>query len=349
MIRIYNDTKVYVQCPRNVQSGGAELLHQLVSFLRDNGTDAYIVYYNGTDCNTVPTEYQKYNISIADSIEDSEHNISVLFEPLFYQAAENTKIQKILWWLSVDNLFRCGFDFLNIREIAKWSKMLALKIFIERSLAIVLKGKNLFKNTLSLKRLSELNVLSAYQSEYAQHFLQANGFKEMVPLKDYINVEYCGDFSVKNRENIILYNPKKGYDFTKKLIKATPDLKWVALENMNRKQLVDVMNKAKVYVDFGFHPGKDRFPRECAMNGLCIITGIRGSAYYFEDVWIENKYKFNENKVKISSIVSCLRSVVNNYEKDIDDFSFYRSQIAKEKEEFETQALSIFLNSSLRR
>lgn len=347
MIRLYDDSKIYVQCPRSVQSGGAELLHQLVSLLRDNGREAYIVYYEGKDKDTVPSEYKKYNIAIADTIEDCSHNISVLYESLFYQAAETTKTQKILWWLSVDNFYRCGTDYLKILEIARWSKTLAFEIFIRRLGNLVLRGRNLFKGKMDIKDFSKLDVLSAYQSEYAQHFLQTNGFREMVPLKDYINVDHCIGFDVEGREDIILYNPKKGFDFTRKLINAAPDIQWIALENMSREQLIEVMKRAKIYIDFGNHPGKDRLPRECAMNGLCVVTGSRGSAKYFEDVWIENRYKFDESNAKVSDIASRLRSILRNYRHDINDFRYYRSQISKEKMEFENQARDLFLNSAL--
>lgn len=347
MIRIYDDTKIYVQCPRNVQSGGAELLHQLVSYLRDNGKDAYIVYYIGENRDTVPEDYKKYNIAIADAIEDNSHNISVLYETLFYQAAENTKIQKILWWLSVDNYYRCGTEFLTVCEIAKWNKSLALDVFVRRLGNLFVRGRNQFKGKLSIADFSRLDVLSAYQSEYAQHFLQANGFREMVPLKDYINVEHCSGFDIEGREDIILYNPKKGFEFTQKLIKAAPDLQWIALENMTREQLIDLMKRAKIYIDFGNHPGKDRLPRECAMNGLCVVTGSQGSARYFEDVWIENRYKFNESTARISEIVLRLRSILKNYQHDINDFKYYRNQISKEKAEFEEQAKELFLNQAL--
>ena len=72
------------------------------------------------------------------------------------------------------------------------------------------------------------------------------------------------------------------------------DINWVPLQNMTRSELVNVMRVAKVFVDFGYHPGKDRLPRECAANGCCVITGMRGSANYFEDVPIPSKYKFDE-------------------------------------------------------
>jgi len=36
--------KIYVVAPFNYSTGGVELLHQLVDYLRNRGQDAYIVY-----------------------------------------------------------------------------------------------------------------------------------------------------------------------------------------------------------------------------------------------------------------------------------------------------------------
>lgn len=348
MIRIYNDTKIYVQCPRNIQSGGAELLHQLVSYLRDNNLEAYIVYYIGDNKDTVPEAYKKYNIAIADGIEDSDHNISVLYETLFYQALEPTKIQKILWWLSVDNYYRCGKNYLTIKEIAKWNLSEAISTLIKRVGNLILRKRNLFRNKLDIHSLANTNTISAYQSEYAQFFLQANGFKELVPLKDYINVEHCSTFTKDGREDIVLYNPKKGLKFTQKLIKLAPDIKWIPLENMSREELISIMKKAKIYIDFGNHPGKDRLPRECAMNGLCVITGSQGSANFFEDVWINREYRFDEKTDSPIIILNKIRETLACYNEKIDDFKFYRSKILNEKTEFEEQIRHLFLDPSLK-
>ena len=53
------------------------------------------------------------------------------------------------------------------------------------------------------------------------------------------------------------------------------------------------MMESKVYIDFGNHLGKDRIPREVA-SGCCIITGKTGADKYKEDVYIGEKFKFDE-------------------------------------------------------
>ena len=150
-------------------------------------------------------------------------------------------------------------------------------------------GRNDFKNRLTISKLASLEVINAFQSEYAQWWLHEHHFPNIVPLKDYINTDHCTFDESSKKEDIVLYNPKKGMEFTQKLISAAPDIKWVPLQGMSREQLIEVLKKAKIYIDFGYHPGKDRLPRECVMNGWCVITGMRGAAAFFGDVAIPEK------------------------------------------------------------
>lgn len=340
MIRVYDDTKVFVQCPAGACTGGAELLHQIVDYLNNNGVRAYMVYFGGGN-KEIPNDYKKYNILVADEVSDNPHDISILYEANFFQVADKTKIQKFLWWLSVDNYFGSGSR-IAIKDYLRFNFTLGVNRFVKRLGRLVLKRENGFNKSISLKRMSSLDVVCGYQSEYAHHFLINNGFKEMVPLKDYINVDHCKKIVTKGREDIVLYNPKKGYEYTSQLIKMAPDINWVPIINMSRAQVIEIMQKSKVYIDFGNHPGKDRLPRECAMNGLCIITGRRGSANFFEDVWIENKYKFDEKIANKKLIIETIKITLRNYEEAIDDFAFYRHKISLEKTEFENQIDEIF-------
>lgn len=345
MLKIYPNTKIYVPCPAGVVTGGAELLHQLVSYLREHGRDAFIVYF-GNAKHEVPEDYKCYTIEHVDSIENKEHNIEVVYEGIFNIAYERDKTQKILWWLSVDHFYIYCKSFLSPIDYIGYNKKYGVKMLIKMLLHLCM-GKNDFKNRLSISKLASLNAVNAYQSEYAQDFLQKHCFPNVIPLKDYINTDHCKVFDKSAKEDILLYNPKKGFEFTQRLIDAAPDLNWVPLQGMSREQLIDVLKKAKVYVDFGYHPGKDRLPRECAMNGCCVITGKRGSAAFFEDVSVVERYKFDERKAKITDIISTIRWTLKNYDTAIDDFQYYRASIAYEKEEFEAQIRKIFLIENL--
>lgn len=343
MLKVLDNTNIYVHCPAGVVTGGAELLHQLVSVLNDNGKNAFIVYF-GDKPHKVPLDYSDYNINIATSIIDEPQNIEVIYEGRFDLIRENRKIQKILWWLSVDNFFYCSTSFLSINELFRFNKRLAVQSFIRRLGKTLLKGDCKYLiNPLSIKELRNEACLNCYQSEYAQNFLQRNKFKEILPLKDFINKEH--DFKKVDlalKEDVVLYNPKKGYEFTKKIISAAPEIEWIPLTGMNRLELIETIKRAKIYIDFGYHPGKDRLPRECAMNGCCIITGCKGSAGFFEDVMITRDYKFEDSNKNIPSIIKKIKWIISNYEDAIQDFDIYRDTIKDEELDFYAQVSKIF-------
>lgn len=342
MLRFYSDTKIYMHCPAGVVTGGAELLHQLVGFLRDNNRDAFIVYFGKKEDCVVPNDYCHYNISIATEIQDTNHNIEIFYEGIFERINYNKNTQKFLWWISVDNFFYCAYPYLSLQDLFRWNKKMYVKK-VKDNLYSILHGHNPFlSKVLKIKELVDQKIPCGYQAEYIQHFLLSCGFKELYPLKDYINTEHCFSFSKKNRDNIIIYNPKKGLSFTKKLIAASPDLCWLPLQGMSRTELIATIRRSKLYVDFGFHPGKDRLPRECAMNGCCIITGKKGSAGFFEDVSLPDQYKFEEKVDIIPQIIDSIRFVLANYETIVDDFSYYRHNIMLEKTEFEQQIKNLF-------
>ena len=107
--------------------------------------------------------------------------------------------------------------------------------------------------------------------------------------------------------------------------------------------MIELLKRCKVYIDFGNHPGKDRLPREAALCKCVIMTGLRGSAAYYEDVPISNSYKINQYQVKVNDVVGKIKQSMKDYAMSIDDFANYRSTIRKEKQVFENQVKDIFL------
>ncbi|MFM9745183.1 hypothetical protein ACKI2C_47345, partial [Streptomyces brasiliscabiei] len=116
------------------------------------------------------------------------------------------------------------------------------------------------------------------QSVYAIGYVKSRGISDdkIVYLADYINdmyVKYSSEYAKRHKASRVLYNPKKGIEFTKKLIDAAPDdIDWVPLINLTNDQVADYLSTSKLYIDFGNHPGMDRFPREAATCGCCVIT-----------------------------------------------------------------------------
>lgn len=146
------------------------------------------------------------------------------------------------------------------------------------------------------------------------------------------------------RENVVLYNPVKGMHFTRRVIhRAGRNFRFVALCGMDSATVHEWCSKAKVYIDFGDHPGKDRFPREAAMAGCVVITSRCGSAAFHEDVPIPNEYKFYDKTTEIPKILSLISDCMVHFEARRGDFDEYRKFIKEDRQRFSEQVKSIFV------
>ena len=329
--------KIYMLIRFAKHTGGMELAHQFIHKLRELGQEAYIVYVDGDDISknqTITKEYNKYNIETTDTIEDSEDNLLMIPEVFFNHISTFRKINIGCWWMSVDNRYGSAGFFNNF----VFSKTLRGKLAIIKNFR---KYKTNFTDH-DLKKLDN-RIIHFYQSIYAQQHLLTKGFSNILPLGDYINSSFFNKSSNKiPKENIVLYNPAKGYKFTKKIIDYNPDIQFIPLKGYSREELTELMKKAKVYIDFGHFPGKDRLSREAAINDVIIITSKNGAAAYYEDVTIPSKYKYENKKRNIKYISNLIRECFKNYVLIIKDFDLYRRRIKKEEEEFDDQIKKTF-------
>ncbi len=335
--------KIYVVAPYKVATGGVELAHQLVDHLNKSGANAYIVYIADgaiVSTNSITPAYGKYNIQIAQSIEDKRENFLMLPEVSFDFMYSYENVQIGCWWMSVDNHYKqCHWtDALRFHT--------GLKTRLKHTRRCFMKG---FKNTIADLTDKRRNIFHFYQSAYAQYHLYTIGASNVLPLKDYIN----NDFSLESgdnrvREDIVLYNPAKGFEYTQKIIKHNPDVTFVPLKGLSRSELVSLMCKAKLYIDFGGFPGKDRIPRECAINGMCVITGLHGASYFFEDVPIPQKYKIQDTEKNLQQISSLIENILSSFELHKGDFDYWRYRISLEESEFYNDIDSFFLTETIK-
>lgn len=320
--------KIYMIAPAGFKTGGTELAHQLVKFLLDKGIPSEIAYTDVKDgIDPIHPEFREYVsswISVQD-IPDKEGIILIVPEIDTLLLGNYHNVYKIIWWMSVDN-FEKNSNFFGAAK--RYGCLRAIK----RSFCGQIVNK--------MHSLKWAN-LHLYQSEYARMYLEKLGIKNILPLSDYINDVYFDKFQKGNREDYVLYNPKKGSEFTKKLIKAFPNFRWKPIENMTTEQVRELLRHSKIYIDFGNHPGKDRFPREAAVSGCCVITGMRGSAGNSIDICIPASYKFHDNRRSIPLIGAKIEDCINNYELRGSDFNYYRKQIYDEKNRFEQDVINI--------
>ncbi len=306
MFRIYPHTKIYILCPANGVSGGPEAIHQLAHKLGKYGHEAYIVYLPTVE-DPSPAEYRHYEIEYvaADWIEDRAEHILIVPEVWPHMLRHCRHIQKGIWWLSAHNF---------PREAAKQFQ---------------------FENS------ENRQVVHLAQSRYAEHFLISQGARYIHPLTDYLNRSHFRGQTNSQRRNQVLYSTK-GWGLVEKLKLVQPAIRWVALENMDPQEVQTLMAGSKVYADFGFHPGKDRMPREAAVNGCCVIAGRRGAATIHQDLPIPDAYKFDMDRFDMAGVILTIEDCMLNYDKRVTDFDSYTRIIQLGEAQFEIEVQQIF-------
>ena len=303
--------RVFIVCPARRATGGTELLHQFSKCLKERNVECYMLYLEkekSLDC-PVPDTFEKYGVKYASQYIDAEDSILVLPESQVVQLDVCQKGIAMIWWLSVDYYIKACQEFIDE------------------------KGMDVY----SLK--DRKNVMHFVQSQYAKEFLKnALGIEESYYLKDYINDEIVDVANAyrdrMDRTNYCLYNPMKGLGNLKPIIEnCRPDIQWVPLKGLKPQEMAVLMCRAKVYVDFGEHPGKDRIPREAAICGCCVITNKQGSAAYLEDVCIPDSYKIDD-MTNTDAVLELIYDCIDNYDERKNEYQEYRTRIAGEKDEF---------------
>lgn len=329
-MRLYPDSKVYVLCPGNVNSGGPELLHQLCSQLIKCGVDAFMFYtpgfpsFNAAD--PVHPFYKKYHLPYTFSGEDSAHNIVILPEVNSSALYTTKKIQRVFWWLSVDNYILGVLKLIDERRSNALASPMP-KIFYF--------GKD------------DGDIDHWVQSEYAWQFVKLNGVPDykIYMVEDYLNQAFlsrAAQIDLTAKKNIVAYNPRKGFEVTQQLMKLAPDIDWRPIKNMTPAQVQELLASAKVYIDFGNHPGKDRIPREAAISGCVVITGRRGSAGNDVDINIPAEFKFDERAANLQAVIDKIRAVFENFSAAHEKQADYRARIRDDKNRFAREVAEAF-------
>lgn len=177
------------------------------------------------------------------------------------------------------------------------------------------------------------NLIHFYQSTYAGDFLKNKGAKDVRILFDPINQDYIDRNNFK-KENVICYSVK-GQAFADSIKPLLPEYEFVMIQGMTREQVVETLSRSKVFIDFGYHPGRDKIPRESAALMNCVITNKVGAAAFYEDIAIKDEYKFEV--LEKEPIIEKIKDCIENYDQKITDFEEFRNIIRIQNSEFKKQ------------
>jgi hypothetical protein len=306
---------IYILCPPNKATGGPEALHQLGYLLKNKGCNIKMLY-SKIKVNPVHQFYKVYDIPYAFTVKDSVNNIIIIPESMTNWIARYPLSEKKIWWLSLD-----FYEILmNSRE---QKKNFFRELFVP------------YKHT-EYRFEKNQSVTHWYQSQRAKEFLLLKNLENPIKyLCDYVADLFFENLpSLENfkKENIITYNPKKGLEKLTEIIISLPHYHWIPLQEMTRTEMRDVLRRAKLHVDFGYFPGRDKIPREALISGCCLLTGRGGTAAFKEDLGIPEKYKLHPEEQNPDNIKNIIIKIMNNYEDSFTEFLPFREFVMNEKQ-----------------
>ena len=317
--------KVYILASSSV-TGGPEACHQLADALNRDVRRAWIVYTPFDSGQRVPQSFERYDVTPALRQDIRPGSIVVLPETCPQLVDQFPGSEVYFWWLSVDYFSSRG------RILKRTVPLRAVRRF-------------------RLDKLRRKVDCHLYQSEYAHDFLKSVDLHPCFRLSDYLAAEFIQPFDksgVTRRENVLVYNPAKGMERTTQILRALerdprPMPEVVALRGLTRDQIRELFERAKVYIDFGEHPGKDRIPREAVARGACILTNRRGSAANLIDVPVPEYMKIDDDAAGFEKIAADrIHSLMDDFPTETRYFDRYRQLIEGERAEFLRDARSAF-------
>jgi hypothetical protein len=336
MLKVNQDTKVYILCAPNFATGGPEALHQLGHQLNKMGIQAFMYYYPfpAKGVNPVHKFYADYHVPYVTDVINIKENILIVPEtsPEHIFEEKFGLITKVIWWLSVTNYYRQLEP--KMRRAKRKPSYWLRKLYDPIQFA-------------TLSKIKELNVANIGHSFFSMQHLEKAGITPVGQISDYMSPEFFK--KVNNdviKEDIIIYNPVKNGAYLDKIMALMPTYKWIPLINLTPEQVAQMMNKAKLYVDFGYHPGKERMPREACIMKCCMIIGKEGSAAFSEDMPIPEKYRFDKTDENIPAILETIALCLSNYEEEIKSFSKYRKNLYMEEKQFAQAVQKVFVKTN---
>lgn len=326
--KINMSKNIYIICPPKKATGGPEALHQLGYILNTLGYNAKMLYTR-LKKDPVHPFYKNYNVPYVSKVKDSIDNVMIIPESMTNLIAKYPLAEKKIWWLSLD-----FYEILmNSREKKKnWIRKLIVP----------------YKHT-EYRFEPNNKVTHWYQSHRAKEFLFTKKLdQEPAYLCDYVTEHFFENLPVTfSKENIITYNPKKGLDKIEKYMTLLPQYHWQPLSNMSREEMRDTLRKAKLHIDFGYFPGRDKIPREALVSGVCLLTGRDGTSGFKEDLGIPEKYKLFENEMQTDKVTTLINYLMNNYEEAFNDFLDFRTFVMDEKNSMIKNVKQLFDNSKV--
>jgi hypothetical protein len=302
-----------------------------VDQLRSDGQQAFLVPIEGTADRPRADHFSRYDAPEA-VLEDKPGCAVVAPETALTSLRGIRFAQPICWWLSIDNSMPFIVD--HERRDRKFAKTLGVphnpwspnaRIAMERRVVAKYDFRGLFSRAFHIA-----------QSVYARSYLQTHlGICASI-VSDYIPRMEAqrSENGTATRSRSIAFNPAKAPWIPDLLGPRMPGVGWSPIAGLDAFGVARVLRESGAYFDPGFHPGRDRMPREAAMSGTPVVVARRGAGAYWEDVPIGAEFKVSAGRNFVEDASSRLLRVLDDVEGAATRQEGYRRWIARDRERF---------------
>lgn len=334
MIKITENSKLYIWgSSPDVLTGGAEILNFLAAYLKNKG--AYAKMFNWAYYSYVqsPTFKEMYNIdplTSIDEISDSPDNIILLPEIMienldnlnwFVNYFKHTNF--LIWWLNT------GFNYKDASYKTSKRKMFQL-----------------------LNQMKD-RCLHLCESELAMRDCLYYGAENRLLFQHPVNKTIFTHPVSSVKERAIMYNGLKHEttEFVEKYIKPNlPNETFLEINPykpgnsfLSKAELCNqYYDKAKVYIDFNTFEGREMMPREAILRDCVVFVNDVGIAETFDDYPLPNYYKIDTYNINPQDICSKILYALDNYDKCLNDLSFFKQKCLYEPMKWEWEAEQLF-------
>lgn len=323
---VYNEVLLF--CP-DVATGGPEALHQLGYMINRLGGNAKMAYYgpisrlgmngdrlqNDTSGSPMPQVYAQYQPQVLEETELNEGTLIIFPEVLMISSNHNAA----MWWLSVDN-------------------------------ALIANPK-LKDDDYRKQFFADEKLIHFHQSDYARNYLEKAGAPNIQPLTDFTDPQFI-DYSrtitvtpITARANKICFFPAKGAELARDFLthgQLRHAIDLVPIQKMAKTEVRDTLFSARIYIDFGHHPGKDRVPREAAIAGAVVLLHAAGAACHNDDHPLHDHYRFTRDDITSGRLHQLIDTILDDPQTHFDAQQSYHDKILLEKANFESEVRSFF-------
>jgi hypothetical protein len=318
---------VYVIYPQGVQTGGPEACHQLVHAIRNLGEEAFLVPTPETSRAERVPAYEVYDCPVVATIPHGSKTVVVASEYHTHLLHRKCECRNAIWWLSVDNYRYFG----HLRHAAMQERTGTYLVRNE-----LRRARNFFARKWQFRNWRRAGYAHFCQSEYARSVVASEFGESVQMLTDYLGADVLrGRPNTDLRLSRVAYNPKKvsGQFIARVSNIMDESAEFVGLRDLKPQEVPKVLSSCAIYLDLGYHPGRDRMPREAAMCNAIVIVGMRGSAANDIDVPIPREFKVTDSE-DAHAAASLIQHIVSSPGAAFSAMTDYRAAIANQREEF---------------